>query len=334
MNLFVPVPKMKSEFVRILINSGFTTRNAELCAGIFTENSLDGIYSHGVNRFSKFIMYVRKGYIIPQAVPTLVHSAGALEQWNGNLGPGPLNATHATERAVSLSEKNGTGMVALANTNHWMRGGTYGWQAVKKDCAFIGWTNTEPNMPVWGAIDTRLGNNPVVFAVPFGNEAIVLDSAMSQYSYGKMELFRMEGKKLPFPGGFDSNGKMTDDPYEILLTKRALPAGYWKGAGLSMLLDILAAILSAGLSTHEIRRMGAEFSLSQVFIAINLKKLSNHSSINDQLNRIIRDLKKSLPANDETSIRYPGEQTPLTRKENLENGIPVNEAVWKEILSL
>src|SRR5690606_12554923 len=104
------------------------------------------------------------------------------------------------------------------------------------------------NTPAWGALDNKLGNNPLVMAVPYENEAIVLDMAMSQYSYGAMEMQRLKGGQLPVPGGFDKNGNLSTDPDAILETKRTLPIGYWKGAGLSLLLDLLATVLSGGLS--------------------------------------------------------------------------------------
>ena len=40
--------------------------------------------------------------------------------------------------------------VSLRNTNHWMRGGTYGLQAARETCIGICMTNTKPNMPAWG----------------------------------------------------------------------------------------------------------------------------------------------------------------------------------------
>ena len=132
---------------------------------------------------------------------------GALEQWNGNLGPGPLNAEFCTNRATELAEEYGIGCVAIANTNHWMRAGKYGWQAAKKGFAFIAWTNAEANTPAWGARESRLGNNPMVFGMPFEDEAIVFDFAMTQFSYGKMEAVKMEGLQLPYPGGFNKEGE-------------------------------------------------------------------------------------------------------------------------------
>jgi 3-dehydro-L-gulonate 2-dehydrogenase len=325
---------MKSEFKRILLDYGFTETRAEKCGEVFAVNSLEGVYSHGIYRFSRFINYVERGYVIPDAEPEIVHTAGAMEQWKGNLGPGPLNAGFCTNRAMEVANANGIGCVALGNTNHWMRGGTYGWQAASKGFVFIGWTNTEKNMPAWGAKSSRLGNNPLVFAVPYKKEAIVLDFAMTQFSYGKIEAAKIEGKELPFHGGFNKWDRLTKDPDEILETMRGLSIGYWKGAGLSLLLDILATILSAGLSTHELSELEAEYSLSQVFIAIDIKKLANFPAIENTVSQIINDLKSSTPIDDGTGIYYPGERVLRTREENTLHGIPVIRRVWEEIIRI
>jgi LDH2 family malate/lactate/ureidoglycolate dehydrogenase len=52
-----------------------------------------------------------------------------IEIWDGNSGAGMYNATRAMNRAIELAKSNGIGCLAMKNTNHWMRGGTYGWQA-------------------------------------------------------------------------------------------------------------------------------------------------------------------------------------------------------------
>lgn len=326
--------QMKSEFIRILRSLDFSEQKAEKCAEIFTVNSLEGVSSHGINRFPRFVNNIVEGYIKPDNIPSLINQTGSLEQWDGNLGPGPLNASFATDRAMQMAQENGIGLVGLSNTNHWMRGGTYGWQAARKGFVFMGWANTEANMPAWGATDFRLGNNPLVIALPYENEAIVLDFAMTQFSYGKMELYQLEGRKLPYPGGFDQTGELTTDPEEILKTRRALPVGYWKGAGLSLLLDIMATILSGGLSTHEISKQKVEYSLSQVFIAIHLKSLKNFPAIENSIHQIIDDFKKSNPEDETTKIRFPGENVVQTRKRNQEKGIPVNSNVWEQIIRL
>ena len=235
---------------------------------------------------------------------------------------------------MQLAQQHGIGCVALANTNHWMRGGTYGWQAAKAGFVFIGWTNTTSLMPTWGAVDNKLGNNPLVMALPYEQEAIVLDMAMSQYSFGALELASMKQEQLPVYGGFDTDGQLTTDPGAIRTSRRPLPIGYWKGAGLSLLLDILAAVLSGGLSVHEITQQQSEMAVSQVFIAIDTTKLGNHSSINQVIKNIITDYHRSIPESKDKKITYPGERVLQTRQRNLQQGIPVLSEVWEQVKRL
>src|SRR5262245_48862926 len=98
----ISVGDMEKTFTAILLKNGFNENTAKQCAAIFTHNTVDGVYTHGVYRFPRFIEYIGKGVVRPDTVPTLVHRAGALEQWDGNLGPGPLNAIHATNTAMKI----------------------------------------------------------------------------------------------------------------------------------------------------------------------------------------------------------------------------------------
>ncbi|HEX2968969.1 MAG TPA: 3-dehydro-L-gulonate 2-dehydrogenase [Bacteroidales bacterium] len=330
---FVRVEKtvMHFEFERVLLKCGYSEPKAEKLSSVFTLNSLEGVYSHGVNRFPRFIRNTMDGLIITGAEPELINKAGCIEQWAGKHGPGPLNAEFATLRSMSLAEESTMGMVALSGTNHWMRAGAYGWLAARKGFVLICWTNTCPNMPAWGGKDPKLGNNPLVIAVPYRKDAIVLDFAMSQYSYGKLESYLKEGKQLPYPGGYDSHGTITSDPAKILHSWRVLPAGYWKGSSLSLMLDILATILTGGLSVHEIKSCETETNISQVFIAINIRNLYNYPGIDDAINRIITDLHDSIPAEPGSKIRYPGENIEQIRNENLISGISVRKDVWERI---
>jgi 3-dehydro-L-gulonate 2-dehydrogenase len=329
----IPAAEMQQLFNTILLKQGFTPGKAMQCAGVFTSNSIDGVYTHGVNRFPRFIEYIQKGYIDIHAEPTLKHQWGGVQQWDGNLGPGPLNAIHATNSAMQLAQQQGIGCVALANTNHWMRGGTYGWQAAKAGFVFIGFTNTTALMPAWGAISNKLGNNPLVMALPYEQEAIVLDMAMSQYSFGALELADMKKEQLPVYGGYDSHNRLTKDPGAIRTSRRPLPIGYWKGAGLSLLLDILAAVLSGGLSVHEIAQQKTEMAVSQVFIAIDTNRLGNHAAIAQLVSNIINDYHQSTPENNK-SITFPGERVLQTRQRNLQQGIPVLKEVWGAVNAL
>ncbi|MDO4327995.1 MAG: 3-dehydro-L-gulonate 2-dehydrogenase [Lachnospiraceae bacterium] len=331
----VPYETMVGEFKRVLVKKGFTEERAQAAAEIFAQNSLAGVYSHGLNRFPRLVEYLEKGEVDPDNVATCELQLGAFERWNGHRGFGPLNAKLAMDRACELAKKFGIGIVALGNNNHWMRGGSYGFQAADHGCIGICWSNTCPNMPAWGGKDRKIGNNPIIFAVPRSNgQHVVIDCAVSQFSYGKIEDCKLKGIQLPVPGGYDTKGNLTTDPAEIEKTWRVLPMGYWKGSGISIALDLIATVLTNGNSVHTIGTFGDEVGLTQIMIAIDPSK-ANSVELTDQIvDDIIADIKSSEPVQEGGKVLYPGEPESLTIQDNLANGIPVIEEKWNQVLAM
>lgn len=316
----------------MLLNLGFTPGRAQLCARLFADASRDGVASHGLNRFPRFMEMIRIGVIDVNAEPVRVASGGALERWDGRSGPGNLNAYYCMDAAIALSREHGVGCIALANTNHWMRGGSYGWQAAEAGVIGICWTNTLANLPPWGASDARLGNNPIVIAVPRTEGPVVLDMAMSQFSFGALESYRRRNELLPVVGGYDTAGELTRNAAEIETSRRPLPIGFWKGSGLALLLDMVAAALSGGRATHEIQLDPLrETELSQVFLALDPSSLAG-PDMAGIVERIVDDL--HVPSADGQRPTYPGERTLETRRRNLEQGIPVDPEIWQQVQAL
>jgi 3-dehydro-L-gulonate 2-dehydrogenase len=319
----------------VLRKLGFSAARAQNCARLFAETTCDGVYTHGINRFPRFVAMVRNGSIDVAAEPRLAAHFGALERWDGCHGPGNLNAQACMDRALALSREHGIGCVSLGNTNHWMRGGTYGWQAADAGLIGICWTNTMPNLPPWGGLDPVIGNNPLVIAVPRAGGHVVLDMAMSQFSYGALESYKKRGEMLPVDGGFDAEGNLTRDPAAIEKTRRPLPVGYWKGSGLSVVLDMVAAMMSLGRATHQVSTDSLfEAGISQVFLAMNPEALGPTPMIARIADEIVASLHGCQPAEKGTKIRYPGEKTLRTRAENRKLGLPVDPAVWAQILAM
>lgn len=323
--------RIKSELERILTTNGFDEDKSERLAEIFTNNNLLGKESHGLNRFPAFMESVKAGYVKTDAEPELISSLGAFEQWNGNLGAGPINAMFCTDRAVSLSDSHGIGLVAMKNTNHWMRGGAYGWKAAEAGYILICWTNAIPTMPAWGSSRPGLGNNPLVIGVPNGDAPIVLDMALSQYSYGALEIKMRNGEKLKYDGGFSKSGAPTREPSEIMESKRALPVGLWKGSGLSLVFDMIASVMAGGQTVSEIGKQEAEFGVSQIYIAMNPRAAGSNEAAAKTIGAVLEDFYSYA---DDEKIYYPGELSAISRKENVKNGINVDEKLWKKIIEM
>ena len=330
--LRVPFSQLHAALQAALLPYGFTPDRAELCARLFAETTRDGVYTHGLARFPRFIETIKNGCVIPTASPARTASFGAIERWDGNLGPGNVNAHVSMERSIALARTYGIGAVFLAHSNHWMRGGTYGWQAADQGLFALCFTNTLANVPAWGASTPSVGNNPMVLAVPRPSGHVVLDMAMSQYSYGTLGSFAARGQKLPFPGGFDAQGTLTTDPAAISATERALPIGLWKGSGLSLTLDLIAAMLSGGNAVHQIPRDPLkESGTSQFFLAIDPTHIASPADLAHTADGIIASLTDATPIDPAMPIRYPGEQTLRTRRENMKSGVPVDEDLWHQL---
>lgn len=325
---------MEQTLYDIFIKYNFTQEKAKLLSEVFTENSLSGVTSHGINRVPLFIDYINKNLVNKNLEAIKSEALGSIERWDGNNGPGIINAVKCTNRAVALAKINGIGLVALRNTNHWMRGGYYGWQAASQDCISILFTNTKPNMPAWGGKELKLGNNPFIISIPRKEGHVVLDMAISQFSFGKINDYKLKEEELPFDGGWDHEDNLTKNPEHILETERSLPIGYWKGSALAMVLDMLATILSAGKSTYKLGLNEFETGVSQIFICIDQNTFSDSNLQEKLLNEIIDFTHKTTPVKPGEKTYYPGEQSLKTRIKNLKDGIPVNQSIWNKVLEL
>ena len=331
------------QFVRTLEEKlekhGAGKEEATEVARIFGLNAADGVISHSVLRVWRVISHYDNGLIVPGNQPVLVSASNAVERYDANKACGVISASFCMKRACDLAGKFGIGMVALRNANHWMRGGYYGWLAADRGKVGICWTNTRANLPSWGSKVSNIGNNPFVMAVPgAGGKHLVLDSAMSQFSNGKLEVMRRAGKDLPVDGGYDSEGNLTRVPGDIEKTRRPIPMGFWKGSSMSILLDAAAALLSDGDDTATIERKMQEngtdeCSLCQIFIAIDPAALGENGfkEIEASIKASVHDAE---PVKQGSPSRYPGERVLKDREKAMKEGIMVPAESWRQILDL
>lgn len=332
----VQYEEMKQVFFQILTNRGLSSEDAQIAADNFATNSLEGVVSHGVNRFVAIISSIDKGIIDVKARAEVEQSFGAFERWNGCFAMGNVNASRCMTRATELAGGYGIGMVAIRNTNHWLRAGTWGIFAADRGYLGICWTNTPPNMAPWGIKEKKIGNNPIAICVP-GKEGrhILFDGAMSQYSGGAVQKKAMDNSTLQFPAGYDSNGELSCNAAEVYNTGLMIPMGYWKGTALSIALDAAASVLAMGSTTHQLEpgfsNAGEKRGVSQVFIAVDVSRYGA-----EYTQRIVEETAQYINECDNGSgkLHFPGEGRIRAIEENLKLGIEVNDRVWDNIQDL
>jgi len=302
---------------------------ARRLAELFTQASADGVWSHGVHRVPGLLALLRGGMISQtQNDPRLIATFAAIQRYDGLGGLGPLSAEFCIDRAMELADAYGIGCVGLRNTRHWGRPGNCGWRAAEKGFLAICWTNTPPNMPAWG--DTSgarsLGNNPIVLAAPGeAGQHLVLDMALSQFSFGRLETHRAENQPLPVAGGTDACGAATTDAAAILSGGSPWPIGFWKGSGLALLLDTFAAILSDGSATHSLTPGGDDLGVSQVFLALQPNHLGGRPA-GQRTQEILGQFAQASPQS-----RYPGQAALAHRRRSELEGVYVRDDIWREL---
>lgn len=324
----VTYQELYESILKAISGLGFTQEEEALIAQAHAESSRDGVESHGLNRVPRFVHFIHQGWVDPKGAMTLVKSQGACELYDGQRGSGVLNAFKASQRATELAEAHGIGLVAVKNTTHWMRAGTYALDAVSKGFIFIAFTNVESIMPAWGQTKPTIGNNPIAIGIPYKDKPFILDMAMAQYSYGKADTLARKGEKMPYPGGFDAEGKLTDDPAKILETGRFLPMGYWKGSGLALGLDALASVLTGGLTGADMdaEGIGNCTGCSQVYMAVKADLFISKEEAERQCESIFENIKQGNP-----KVTYPGERMARHREKDM---VTVDEDIYKAVLEL
>jgi 3-dehydro-L-gulonate 2-dehydrogenase len=325
----IPADQLISRLAGLFAAERVPEARARRLAELFTQASADGVWSHGVQRAPGLLNLLRSG-MIPDldSDPKLIAAFGSIQRYDGLFGLGPLNAEFCIDRAMDLAEAHGVGCVALRNTRHWGRPGNCGWRAADRGFLAICWTNTPPNMPAWGDSGGKksIGNNPIVLAAPGEAGAhLVLDMALSQYSYGRLDTYRSENRPLPVAGGVDAAGTPSTDPAAILDGGSPWPIGFWKGSGLAILLDAFASILSDGSATHDLTPGGDDPGVSQVFLAFQPDRLGGRRA-SEQTHEIIRQFAQASPQS-----RYPGQAALAERRRSEIEGVLVRDDIWRQL---
>jgi 3-dehydro-L-gulonate 2-dehydrogenase len=326
----IPLNQLVTHLAGLFERAGVPPARARRLAELYATASADGVFSHGVHFVPSVLRWLGDKTIAEVSRdPQLIDMFGAIERYDGHLGLGALNAEFCMNRAMVIADAHGVGCVALCRTTHWGRPGNFGWMAAERNYLAICWTNTPANMAVWGGDGVKaVGNNPIVFAAP-GKDGrhLVLDMAMSQFSYGRLDTHRAERRPLPVVGGVDSSGHETTDAAAILNGGSVWPIGFWKGSGLAIALDIFAAILSGGQATADLTPGAGDAGASQVFIAFSPQHLQRSTTAAGDRTAQILD---ALAATSSAS-RYPGRAALEHRKQSAIEGVYVRDDLWASL---
>jgi LDH2 family malate/lactate/ureidoglycolate dehydrogenase len=318
-----------------LADAGVPSPNRDIEAEVMAEADLLGVPSHGVRTLPLLIRALRDGRATRNPQIRIVRERPATCVLDSDNGTGRYVSVVAMQHAIERAKQFGAGVCAANRVTHWGRAHAYAYRAAQAGCIGICATNAIPNMLAWDSKSPLLGNNPLAIAVPRGSrDPVVLDMAMSQAAVGKVGTFLREGKSAPLNWGLDASGSPTDDPAAILASRRLLPFGEHKGAGLALMLELLTGALAGGLLSHEIAQTdatGLDPNSSKLFVALDIDAFVDKEYFAQRVQDFLSYLRDAEPG---LAVTYPGERGWQTRDHYLRDGIPIHREIIEQLSTI
>lgn len=233
---------------------GLSDADSRLAATVLVGSDERGVHSHGIALLEKYCNQLRHGGINSRPNLRVIRNNGAIALIDGDAGIGQVTACRAMGLAIQKAREFGVGLVSVRNSHHFGAAAYYSRMALEHDMIGVACTNAGVTMTVPGGSERVIGNNPFSMAVPTaGENAIVVDMAMSVASGGKVGRKARSGESIPLGWLVDRVGKDTDDPSQYFRGGALLPIGGHKGFNLALLIEILSGILAGASTTTEIR---------------------------------------------------------------------------------
>jgi LDH2 family malate/lactate/ureidoglycolate dehydrogenase len=325
--------------VKVLTKLGVSKEDAEIVADNLIMADLRGIESHGVQRLKRYVDGILSGGINLKPNIRIVREGPSYALVDGDEGLGQVVGYKAMKLAIEKAKRSGIGVVVVRNSNHYGIAGYYALMAAKEKMVGISMTNSRPLVAPTGGVERFLGTNPISIAAPTKGKPFLLDMATSVVPIGKLEVYRRKGKPIPEGWAIDKEGNVTIEVEDVFNGGALLPLGGFgelfgghKGYGLSVMVDILAGILSGGTWSKHVKNTSDKGSnVCHFFMAINIEAFVPLEEFEEKMSRMIEELKSSRKHRDFERIWIHGEKGFLTEETRLKIGIPIYKKVLEEL---
>lgn len=332
------------------VGYGVPEEDAKICTDVLLESDRRGIESHGCNRFKPiYLDRIKAGIQKPVTEFEIVRETPTTAVIDGHDGMGQVISYKSMQMAIDKAKKYGMGMVAVRNSCHYGIAGYYASMATKAGCIGMTGTNARPSIAPTFGVENMLGTNPLTVGMPTDEEFdFILDCATSITQRGKLEYYIRIGKKTPEGMVIGRDGKALTDTDKILVQlnthEAALAplggigeelAGY-KGYGYATVVELLSAALQQGNYLSMLSGIGENgekvpYHLGHWFIAIDTEAFCGLEAFKKTAGDILRELRASQKAPGEERIYTAGEKEWLVWQERKDSGVPINDAVQKEL---
>lgn len=299
--------------------------------------SLRGIDSHGVRLLPHYVEAVKKGRITPAPDTRFTQQAPAAGLLDADHTFGHFAGMQAMHKAMDLAQENGIAAVAVANSSHCGAMSWFCFEAAKRDMLGLAFTHATPRVQTPGSNRSYFGNNPVCLVAPMEKEEpFCFDAATSAITFNKVKSLAAAG--LPVAPGLvsDAEGRETTDPSQA---QQLQPIGGYKGFGLSMMADILCALLSGmPFGGHVSKMYGGDMSekrrLGHFFCALNIAAFQDPVLFKRRLRDMAHEVRNEPALDPEKPVLVPGDPENAAFARRNAEGVPLPRHVYEAVMAL
>lgn len=330
----VTADMLRGHVASLFAAAGVPAEESDLVADSLVRADLWGHSSHGVMRAPWYLDRLRTRVMTPVTAPETVVDAGAIAVIDGRDGIGQVIARHAMLDAVARAKRHGVGIVSVRWSNHHGALGYFTRMAAERGCIGILAANGSPAMAPWGGRAKVIGNNPWSIAAPAGRHApMMLDIANTVVARGKIFLARQKGQPIPLDWAIDAEGRPTTDPVAAL-SGVILPMAGHKGYAISLMMDVLAGVLSgSGVMTEVNGPYQAEkrSGSGHFVMALDIARFGPPEAFEARIERMIAEIKAVPLAEGFDEVFYPGEIEARNEARHLRDGLDVPEQTLRDL---
>ncbi|MBQ3046820.1 MAG: Ldh family oxidoreductase [Clostridia bacterium] len=308
----VSITDIKSRAEKIFIKAGLSQDDAKIITAVLLETEMRGVFTHGFIRLERYINCIKSGGIKADGKYSVLFDSPSWASIDGNDNLGIVISYKAMSLAMEKAKTTGVGIVNVKGSHHFGAAGYYTSMCADNNMIGMAMSNGDILIAATGCAEKTIGNNPFSFAYPAGKYGkVVYDIAMSHTSDQKVIRAAKDGEPIPSGWIIDKDGNQTTDPAEYLKGGTLLPFGGYKGYGLAMMVELLAAVTSGAAVTEDVHAWNTNpekgGNTGHFFMAIDLSKLGDPEEYKNKVDVMVDKIKSAKKADGVEKVFYPGE---------------------------
>lgn len=308
----VNINELAARNCRLFEAAGVPAADAQIMTDVLMQTEMRGVFTHGFFRVPYYLNCIRSEGIKTNGEITILRDSPSLAVVDGNDNLGMVISRKAMALAIEKAKNTGIGIVNVRGSHHFGAAGYYTNMCVDQGMMGMAMSNGDVLVAATGSRVRTIGNNPFAFAVPAGKyDRVVYDIAMSHTSDKKVVKMAKEGQKLPDGWLIDKNGVPTNDPCEYEKGGTLMPFGGYKGYGMAMMVELLAAVLSGAAITNDVHAWNQNpekgGNVGHFFMALDISRIAEPERFIRDTEEMIDGIKNSEKAVGVKEIFFPGE---------------------------